>query len=296
MGTWEVIGQNINMEAVRDLYWDEVENLVQNNICVLGTGTHGTAYLVRWGGETAVLKVAHKSHAVRSFWQETEALLRLDGAGGAPRVTGFCNDPPAILQEFKGLVTLEDILNQLHDERETRYNLIEVGLRIGEQLEDFHRSGLIHNDLKRDNILVHGSPSNPQVSIIDVGLACYSHENIRCNSDPNKFPWMAPEVCLGQESTRASDTYSYGVLLSKLAVKAPGYHPDVFALALQATEYNPYHRISLPSLLHRLRGLLRHNQVNVTQHPIQVVMPQPRFILLPMPRPTQYLVSLYQVN
>ncbi|XP_042218340.1 serine/threonine/tyrosine-protein kinase HT1-like [Homarus americanus] len=244
------------MDCVYVLDWEEVQYLVDYSYTCLGSGSHGAAYLVDWYGEENVLKVAHKTLSLKSFWKEAEKLVHLNGAGGAPRVTGFCQDPPAILQEFKGRYTLKDIIEEFVEEKFTQYDILDLALRIGEQLYEFHQTGLIHNDLKFDNILINGPPTNPQVSIIDVGLACYCHENIKFVGGTGKYPWMAPEVREGYSSTKASDTYSFGVLLSNLANMVLGVHPEVCHLASQAMKPHPRQRIHLRSLLHRLRRIL----------------------------------------
>ncbi|XP_042222747.1 probable serine/threonine-protein kinase DDB_G0267514 [Homarus americanus] len=233
------------MSSVRRIYDDDVAFLVNQNINELGSGTSGTAFLVPWHGKEAVLKLARKdtSKTLNDFWEETKMMIHSNGAGGTPKVIRFCDCPPAILQSYKGRLSLDDIL--LDHELLMQYDLTDLAIRIGEKLYEFNQTGAVHNDLKPDNILVSGPPSNPYVSIIDLGLSCYANENIACTAEHDKYPWMAPEVCMGLDSTSISDTYSYGYVLSEMVKEAPGDHSEISDIAYQAMEPKPRHRMSL---------------------------------------------------
>ena len=85
---------------------------------------------------------------------------------------------------------------------------IKLGLLIQslQALAYFHRRGLVHRDIKPDNILV-----TPQyeVKVIDFGLAIESGYKVGVAGTPL---YIAPEVLLKQPPTASSDLFAVGVI------------------------------------------------------------------------------------
>jgi len=85
---------------------------------------------------------------------------------------------------------------------------IHLIIQVFEALKYLERRGIIHGDLKPDNILV--TPDNV-VKVLDFGLATPNH-------DPNEWEmagtlaYMAPELFSGESSSFASDIYAVGVM------------------------------------------------------------------------------------
>ncbi|XP_071517693.1 uncharacterized protein, partial [Panulirus ornatus] len=182
------------------------------SLATLGEGGNGTAYLVKWHDELAVLKVSHFSEDER-LMRESQYMVLLEGAGGVPMLLAYSEEPPAILMTYCGQYTLQDIIKGKGPDG---YDLLQLGLMVGQRLLEIHRKGLIHNDLKPNNVVVSGDPQSPRVNIIDLGLACFQEVTNDLESDPEDYPWMAPEVKRGQPSTRKSDVFSYAVLLIRI--------------------------------------------------------------------------------
>ena len=79
-------------------------------------------------------------------------------------------------------------------------------------LAAIHRAGLVHADLKSDNLLVD---ENDRVTIIDFGLAreaCCADRHL-ISGTPE---YMAPELIRGDVITPAADLYAVGVILYEL--------------------------------------------------------------------------------
>ncbi|XP_069168011.1 tyrosine-protein kinase Fyn-like [Procambarus clarkii] len=217
-------------------------------VVLLGSGAYGTVNLVRWRGKLAALKVANSYSVGKELRQEGEVLTQLKGAGGAPLLYGVATDPPALLMSYKGKKALYDVFTS------NEHNLLQLGLQVGHKLQEVHNLGYVHNDLKSNNIMVEGPPRSPTVSIIDFGLTCPDGTSLGFIIDPDTFPYYAPEVCEGKNSTFASDVFSYGRLLQTLVRVTHTHNPSLHLLLQQATHPHQTRRPTLHNLLQHLRG------------------------------------------
>ena len=124
-------------------------------------------------------------------------------------------DPPAIVMEFVEGYSLDRFSAQLNSEQKARL-LREVarGLSVA------HARGLIHRDLKPDNVIV-GPDMRPR--ILDFGLALSLEEASRQGRGFEGTPlYASPEQAKGEALSPASDVFSFGSLMFKvLTGKAP---------------------------------------------------------------------------
>jgi serine/threonine protein kinase len=83
-------------------------------------------------------------------------------------------------------------------------------------LSAIHRSGLVHADLKSDNILI--DLESDHITIIDFGLARPSKTRLRDNDKivSGTPEYMAPELIRGATITASADFYAVGVILYEL--------------------------------------------------------------------------------
>ena len=124
-------------------------------------------------------------------------------------------DPPAIVMEFVEGYPLDRFAAELTFEQKARL-LREVarGLSVA------HARGLIHRDLKPDNVIV-GPDMRPR--ILDFGLALSLEEASRQGRGFEGTPlYASPEQAKGETLSPASDIFSFGSLMFKvLTGKAP---------------------------------------------------------------------------
>lgn len=100
----------------------------------------------------------------------------------------------------------------------------DVVLALGKQLvsaiEHFHSKGVIHRDIKLENILIDSVIDDiPQIKISDFGLSTIKENP--CDRVGTTC-YMAPEVIRGDKYSKEADLWSLGVLIYEITV---GYLP-----------------------------------------------------------------------
>lgn len=100
--------------------------------------------------------------------------------------------------------------NSLHLEK-----VIGIGVQICEALGSAHEKGIIHRDIKSDNIAL---TSKGLVKIMDFGLAKLKGATklTRTGSTVGTAAYMSPEQAQGEEVDQRTDIFSFGVVLYEL--------------------------------------------------------------------------------
>jgi serine/threonine-protein kinase len=93
------------------------------------------------------------------------------------------------------------------------HELIAVGTQLCAALCALHRGNILHGDLKPSNVLRH---ADGRWVVADFGSSQYAHDAFGSSGTPL---YMAPERFRHQGPTAASDQYSLGVLLFRLATR-----------------------------------------------------------------------------
>ena len=92
---------------------------------------------------------------------------------------------------------------------------IDYAIQIGEALQEAHSKGIVHRDVKADNIMVN---SKNQIKVMDFGLAKLkgSLKLTKTSSTVGTLAYMAPEQIQGGEVDARSDIFSFGVVLYEM--------------------------------------------------------------------------------
>lgn len=111
--------------------------------------------------------------------------------------------------------------------------VVSVGIRVAGALESAHRRGVVHGDLRPEDILVD-ERGEPQVA--DFGLAMASGWGPDRATEPERLAHAAPEQLVNHLPSPASDIYALGSILYALLAGTPAFvRPgDVGILAVGA--------------------------------------------------------------
>jgi serine/threonine protein kinase len=87
-------------------------------------------------------------------------------------------------------------------------------------LDEAHKQGVVHRDIKPQNIIVQTIPEGLQVKVLDFGSAASSaittSRLTRTGAIVGTPHYMSPEHCLGEELDGRSDIYSLGIVLFEM--------------------------------------------------------------------------------
>lgn len=88
-------------------------------------------------------------------------------------------------------------------------------------LQAAHRAGVLHRDVKSDNIMVTGSGANAHITLTDFGLSQALNDSSRTvavgrQERVGSLAYMAPEQILGHDLGPETDIFGFGVVLFEM--------------------------------------------------------------------------------
>ncbi|MBI2620042.1 MAG: protein kinase [Ignavibacteriales bacterium] len=152
-----------------------------------------------------------------------------------------------------------------------RSDALSVAVQIGEALQEAHAKGIVHRDIKAENIML---TSKGQVKVMDFGLAKLkgSLKLTRSSSTVGTLAYMAPEQIQGGAVDSRSDIFSFGVVLFEmLAGTTPfrGEHEAAMMYSIlneQAESLQKYVPDAESELLHVINRSLEKDPEDRYQH------------------------------
>jgi eukaryotic-like serine/threonine-protein kinase len=98
-------------------------------------------------------------------------------------------------------------------------------VQIAEALHEAHSKGIVHRDIKAENIMIN---TKNQVKVMDFGLAKLkgSLKLTRTSSTVGTLAYMAPEQIQGGEADGRSDIFSFGIVLFEMLAGRTPFRGD----------------------------------------------------------------------
>jgi serine/threonine protein kinase/Tol biopolymer transport system component len=212
----------------------------------LGAGGMGQVYRakdVRLGRDVAIKIVRERTEAdperQRRLMQEARAASALNH----PNIltvydVGVEDDKPYIVSE---LIDGRPLRAELDAGRLSIKRLLDLAGQVADGLAAAHEAGILHRDLKPDNVLVNKSG---RVKIIDFGLAKpivtpgAEPDGSPTETEPGLIigtvPYMSPEQARGAAADYRSDQFSFGLVLYEMATGRAAFRRDTPVQTLSA--------------------------------------------------------------
>jgi serine/threonine-protein kinase len=115
----------------------------------------------------------------------------------------------------------------------------QISIRILSALEHAHRNGIIHRDIKPQNILVH---ADGHIKVADFGIARIANSSTLTKGDNvmGSVHYFSPEQARGEGANATSDIYSTGIVLYEMLTGRVPYDGDnPVAVAMQHLHATP---------------------------------------------------------
>ena len=235
----------------------------------LSAGGFGTVYLARnrFMGTLCVIKRLHEQFAsdaeyVRKFVNEGRAIRRLRGCPHIVEVEHMTQSEDGHLILVMEFVSGGDLSAMIESRTLAPDEVVEYSRQIALGLQAAHQAGLVHRDIKPQNVLIgQDSTGRIQLKLIDFGIAADhlgSHHTSVMRG--GSIGYAAPEQWMkaGRELDSRTDLYSLGATMYRMLTGQMPY-PSVFDIGAWIDEVRkgppkPVHevRAGIPMELSRL--------------------------------------------
>jgi serine/threonine protein kinase len=236
---------------------------------LIGSGATGAVYRAthRELRRTVAIKILHPHYQqdpqfMSGFRDEALAASQLDHPN-VMRVLDFDQEPDGliyIVMEYLSGRTLQSLLDE--ERRISTERAVEIMIQVCAALSIAHDNGIIHRDIKPDNIMLVPSRNDEGttfelVKVCDFGIAALKNTRTE-DADPRSVDsvitgtpeYMSPEQAQGADVDARSDVYACGICLYELVTGRPPFLGEQPADILQKQLQEPPRP---PSLL--IKGL-----------------------------------------
>jgi tetratricopeptide (TPR) repeat protein/tRNA A-37 threonylcarbamoyl transferase component Bud32/ABC-type transporter Mla MlaB component len=195
----------------------------------LGEGGKGVVYKTRDTVLNRVVAIKMLKSAVSSeeaysrFMREAQAVAKLNH----PNIVsihdiGKENEKQFFVLEFVGGTSLRELMKTYPEGKCDVQTVLRVGIDICSALQYAHSQGVLHRDVKPENILI---TEEGTAKLMDFGLAkmvdqpSITQEGIIVGT----VAYVAPENALGKSADARSDLYSFGAVLYEMVTGKPPF-------------------------------------------------------------------------
>ena len=178
-------------------------------------GAQATLYACLWKGEQAVLKLFHRMRGMDQHHEQKfrEMYQKLSQCTHAAPIWeyGVHEEHWYEIIPYYAKGSLADRRNErLFTEKEIEQNVLP---QMNDALDEIHRQGIWHNDIKPENVMVSDSD---QLILIDFGVASISQFNMTVATGLHGTQPYMNRQALSREYNASTDYYALGVTLYNL--------------------------------------------------------------------------------
>ncbi|XP_021292450.1 serine/threonine-protein kinase HT1-like [Herrania umbratica] len=126
-----------------------------------------------------------------------------------------CKKPPVfcIITEYLAGGSLRKYLHQQEPYSVPLNLVLKLALDIARGMRYLHSEGILHRDLKSENLLLG---EDMCVKVADFGISCLESQCGSAKGFTGTYRWMAPEMIKEKHHTKKVDVYSFGIVLWEL--------------------------------------------------------------------------------
>ncbi|KAE8126006.1 hypothetical protein FH972_020763 [Carpinus fangiana] len=185
-------------------------------------GAFGKLYRGTYNGEDVAIKILERPEndpekaqlMEQQFQQEVKMLATLKHPN-IVRFIGACRKPMVwcIVTEYAKGGSVRQFLMKRQNRAVPLKLAVKQALDVARGMAYVHGPGLIHRDLKSDNLLINADKS---IKIADFGVARIEVQTEGMTPETGTYRWMAPEMIQHRPYTQKVDVYSFGIVLWEL--------------------------------------------------------------------------------
>ncbi|XP_040381465.1 serine/threonine/tyrosine-protein kinase HT1-like [Oryza brachyantha] len=195
----------------------------------IASGANSRVYRGDYAGQAVAVKMMRETAADGDLRQRREVgvgaqfdaevtlLWRLRHPN-VVRLVAACREPPSycVVTELMAGGALGAYLRGREPNSLPPEDVVRLALGVARGMECLHARGVVHRDLKPQNLLLDGGAR--VVKVADLGTSCLE-ATCRADRRPSRtgtYRWMAPEMIRDHRCDRKVDVYSFGLVLWEL--------------------------------------------------------------------------------
>ncbi|KAK4485025.1 hypothetical protein RD792_007633 [Penstemon davidsonii] len=265
--SWSMILDYENIESWETSKEDREEWTADMSQLFIGnkfaSGAHSRIYRGIYKQKAVAVKMVriptHKEDIRSSLEQQFKSEISLLSRLLHPNIVQFiaaCKKPPVycIITEYMSQGNLRMYLNKKEPYSLSIETILRLALDISRGMEYLHSQGVIHRDLKSNNLLLN---DEMRVKVADFGTSCLETQCRETKGNMGTYRWMAPEMIKEKPYTRKVDVYSFGIVLWELTTALlpfQGMTPVQAAFAVaDKNERPPLPASCQPALAHLIK-------------------------------------------
>ncbi|NND66065.1 MAG: protein kinase, partial [Halioglobus sp.] len=153
---------------------------------------------------------------------------------------GQIEDQPYMMMELLEGQPLGELLQQ--KQKFSLESVMEVGIQLGNALDYAHEQGIVHRDMKPDNIVL--SSDGKSAKVADFGIARFEHQAEKETTQVGIMlgtpRYMSPEQASGERVDGRSDLFAVGVILYEMITGKKAFDAETMpTLIMQIVKKDP---------------------------------------------------------